>query len=192
VSNVYICAIESQRKAFSERVALIKKMDAITTVAYEENSKVNEYQIGLRALHEVNAGKNTSEHSDEEESDDSLGVKIIRYDEDIEAIFCARNISPYGFIAIVGQSKLSIYLAYSDDTSCTYDHVWTINFWDFRKLNIGRKIELVDFSNNCEEFIAYTNTGVLVVFDLKKHKYSHKITELNYRRLGPLTKIRSI
>ena len=81
-----------------------------------------------------------TEEPNYEELKDTAGVKVIRYDEDIRAIFCAQNTSPFGYIAILGQDKLCIYLAYADEASAMYDHIWTIRSWDFRSHNLGPKV----------------------------------------------------
>ena len=70
---------------------------------------------------------------------------------------------------------MTIYLTYAEDDSCTYDHIWTINFWDLRKLKIGSRIELIEFSPNCEEFIAYMNTGELTLWSIKKLKFLKRL-----------------
>ena len=88
----------------------------------------------------------------------------------------SRNVCPFGYIALIGETKLTIYLTYAEDDSCTYDPVWTVNFMDLRKLNIGKRIELIDFSPNCEEFIAVMNTGELTLWSIKKSKFIKKIT----------------
>ena len=82
----------------------------------------------------------------------------------------ARNISPYGYLALIGESMMSIYLAYAEEDSCTYDLIWTIEFSDLRKfdVDIGRRIETIDFSPNCEEFISYMNTGQLCLWSVKQ------------------------
>lgn len=83
----------------------------------------------------------------------------------------SRNISPFGYICLIGDTKLSVYLAYAEEESCTYDRVWNINFWDLRKLELGQKIELIDLSPNCEEFVAVTNTGSMSLWSIKKTKF---------------------
>jgi len=90
----------------------------------------------------------------------------------------SRNVSPFGYLALIGDTKMSIYLTYAEEDTCTYDHVWTINFMDMRKNQIGKRIELIDFAPNCEEFIAVTNTGDLTLWSLKKTKYIRKIITL--------------
>ena len=42
---------------------------------------------------------------------------------------------------------------------------------EMRKLDIGRNIELIDFTPNCEDFVATTNTGELTLWSLKKQKF---------------------
>ena len=103
----------------------------------------------------------------------------------------SRNISPFGYLALIGETKLSIYLTYAEDDSCTYDHVWTINFWDLRKFKIGKRIELIDFSPNCEEFIAYTNTGDISLWSIKKMKFMKRLHTLRSNKQTPITHMRS-
>ena len=52
---------------------------------------------------------------------DTAGVKVIRFDEDIQRVFCSRNTGPFGYIAIVGNTKLSLYLAYAEEIVAVYD-----------------------------------------------------------------------
>lgn len=103
---------------------------------------------------------------------------MIVFDEVIKEMITSRNISPFGYLALIGDTKVSLYLTYAEEDSCTYDHVWTINFWDLRKLAIGKRIELVDFSPNCEELVAITNTGDITLWSIKKLKFIRKITKL--------------
>jgi len=58
---------------------------------------------------------------------DTAGVKVIRFDEDIRRVFCSRNTTGFGYIAIVGLSKMSLYYAYADEIVAMYDHKWTLN-----------------------------------------------------------------
>ena len=103
----------------------------------------------------------------------------------------SRNVSPFGYIALIGETKMTIYLTYAEDDSCTYDPVWTVNFMDLRKLNIGKRIELIDFSPNCEELIAVMNTGELTLWSVKKSKFIRKITQLSLKRQMPATTLRT-
>ena len=93
---------------------------------------------------------------------------MIVFDEEIREVITARNICPYGYVALIGDTKMSIYLAYSEEEKCLVDLVFTIRFFDLRKLGIGEKITTLDFSPNCEEFVACTNAGYLAVWSLKK------------------------
>ena len=122
---------------------------------------------------------------------ETVGIKVIVFDEVIKQMVTSRNISPFGYLALIGETKMSIYLTYAEEDSCTYDHIWTINFWDLRKLQIGKRIELIDFSNNCEEFIAVTNTGELNLWSIKKLKFLRKITKLKANKQTPITSLRS-
>ena len=150
---------------------------------YEENIKVSEYAMGIQVQRErQTGGVQYSEKSDSEEDEpESIGVKIIVFDEEIKKLVPARNISPYGYLALIGESKLSIYLAYAEDESCTYDHVWTISFWSLRKENIGKSIEVIDFSPNCEDFVAYMNSGKIVTFSIKRTKFMDCCATLSWK-----------
>jgi hypothetical protein len=61
------------------------------------------------------------EEVDYDELKDTAGVKVIRFDEDIRRVFCSRNISPFGYIAILGETKMCLYLAYADEIVAMYD-----------------------------------------------------------------------
>jgi len=113
------------------------------------------------------------------------------FDEEIRRLVTARNISPYGYLALIGETKLSIYLCYAEEEACTYDHVWTINFWDLRSKNIGKSIEIIDFSPNCEDFVAYMNSGKICTFSMKMMQFSTCCATLHWQRECPVTEIRS-
>lgn len=52
---------------------------------------------------------------DYDEQKDTAGVKVIRFDEDIRQVFCSSNTSPFGYIAVLGSTKLTMYLAYAEE-----------------------------------------------------------------------------
>ena len=56
-SQVMICAIENQRRAFMERELINKKSDALQVTEYEENNKVSEYAMGIQVQRERLHGK---------------------------------------------------------------------------------------------------------------------------------------
>jgi hypothetical protein len=87
--------------------------------------------------------ENDDEDADLDELKDTAGVKTIRLQEDILKVFTSKNTSAFGYIAILTVAKLRIYYVYADDSQVTYDEVWVIDQWYFRKLNLGHKIELV-------------------------------------------------
>lgn len=114
------------------------------------------------------------------------------FDEVIRQMVTSRNISPFGYVVLIGDTKLSIYLTYAEQDSCTYDRVWTLNFAELRKLQIGKRIELIDFTPNCEEFVAITNTGDLTIWSLKRQKFVRKVMHFRGKNRMPVTQIRSI
>ena len=99
--------------------------------------------------------------------------------------------SPYGYIALIGETKMSIYLAYAEEETCTYDHIWTITFWDYRDYDIGSCFEVIDFSQNCEEFVAYTNNEMIVTFDIKNMEFGDECATLKWSSQCPVTQLRS-
>ena len=105
-------------------------------------------------------------------------------------MIASRNVSPYGYLALIGESMISIYLAYAEEDSATYDHVWTKEFSEIRNLNIGRRIELIDFSPNCEEFVSYMNTGELCLWSIKKKKFIKLLCNLNRKTQCPISELR--
>ena len=158
----------------------VRRGDALQVQEYEENAKYSQYDIGISVQRHDNQlrGKYSDQSEDSDMEPETVGIKVIVFDEVIKQMVTSRNISPFGYLALIGETKMSIYLTYAEEDTCTYDHIWTINFWDLRKLQIGKRIELIDFSNNCEEFIAVTNTGELNLWSIKKLKFLRKITKL--------------
>ena len=113
-----------------------------------------------------------------DELKDTAGVKVIRFDEDIKKVMCSRNTSAFGYIAIIGTTKMSIFLAYADEVLCIYDHSMTLNQWDLRMNSAGSRVELIDFSDSGESFFTYSTTSELAVWSLKSKKCIESITKI--------------
>lgn len=193
-SQVYICAVNSQRQAFLNRELQVRRGEQPLVQEYEENQKFSQYAIGLSVQRKDNRvhGKYSDQEESSEHEEENIGIKMIVFDEVIKQMITSRNVSPFGYMALIGETKISIYLTYAEDDSCTYDHIWTINFWDLNKLKIGKRIELIDFSPNCEEFIAYTNTGDLSLWSIKKMKFIKRLKTLSNSKQTPITHLRSL
>lgn len=121
----------------------------------------------------IGGGKFDADLDDEDGSDlkDSAGVKVIRYEEDIKAVFTSRNTCNFGYVAVIGVTKLTIYLAYADEIIATYDQVLSLNQWDFRVVDAGVRVELLDFTDSGERFVFYSNTGEIVSWSLKNKRF---------------------
>jgi len=61
-----------------------------------------------------------------------------------------------------------------------------------RKLNIGKRIDLIDFSPNCEEFVAMTNTGDLTIWSLKRQRFVRKVMQFRGKSRLPVTQLRTM
>jgi hypothetical protein len=103
----------------------------------------------------------------------------------------ARNTASLGYFALIGDTKVTVFLTYADEESCTVDHIWTLNFVDFIGQGFGLSIKHLDFSNDCENFVAYTNTGHIAQWDVKRQKFDHKIFTVRSQD-RPVTAIRSV
>ena len=97
---------------------------------------------------------------------DTAGVKKIRFDESIRRVFCSGNTSNFGYIAILGKTKISIHQCYSDEAAAMHDHMWTMNQWDFRMTKSGSRMELLDFSNDSSHFMTLAQSGELALWNL--------------------------
>jgi hypothetical protein len=53
-------------------------------------------------------------------------------------------------------------------------------------VNIGPRIELVEFTDSCERFISYSSTGDIAVWSIKNKVFEEKIGKLNQNDM-PLT-----
>jgi hypothetical protein len=62
-------------------------------------SQTAETKNGQRQIIKI---KDDLEEVDYDELKDTAGVKTIRFEEDIRSVFCARNTSQFGYMAIVG------------------------------------------------------------------------------------------
>lgn len=98
-------------------------------------------------------------------------MKVIRFDEVIKGVFCAKNVTPYGYFAIVGTQSTSVYLAYAEEGFAVYDHIWTLSQYDCRRANVGASIALVEFlANGTGDFLTYSQTGQIAQWSLSGQK----------------------
>lgn len=114
---------------------------------------------------------------------DTAGVKKIRFDEDIRRIFCSQNTCPFGYIAILGNTKLAIYLAYADEAVAMYDFQWVLSQWDLRLNAAGTKIELLDFSADGNSFVTLSQTGEIAEWSLKHKEFLEIWVKLSFKEL---------
>lgn len=114
----------------------------------------------------------------------------MKWDEEILNLITARNTAAVGYFALIGRTKMSIFLVYAEDENCSVDHIWTINNTEFLGQNWS-SIKVLDFSTNCENFVAYTNTGVIGLWDIKKNRFERKVYTVRPQET-PVTAIRSV
>ena len=113
--------------------------------------------------------------SDDEDKEDarvdvssSKAIQIIRCDEKIERIVCARNTANYsGYIAVITESRLNIYLALDESDKVIFDLFYSFDFYKLKKLELGTSIMNLDFSQSCEEYVGVTNTWNIAIFSIK-------------------------
>jgi hypothetical protein len=93
---------------------------------------------------------------------------MFRCDEKIERIVCARNTANYsGYIAVITESRLNIYLALDEGDKVIFDLFYTFDFYKLKELELGRSIVNIDFTQSCEEFVAVTNNWKIAIFSIK-------------------------
>ena len=139
-ANVFICSIEMQKRLFQDRVIKNKKQDEMKTLMNIEAQQQSAYLIGGMQITKKYRKTDDFDEVDYDVLKDTAGVKVIRFDEDIQRVFCSRNTGPFGYIAIVGNTKLSLYLAYAEEIVAVYDQVWTITQMDLKRNLVGQKI----------------------------------------------------
>ena len=181
-STVFVCSIEMQKRSFTERSHKNKKLDDLKTATYEDEHDhylSRNYSMFQQQTFEkqFNSQSNNTKKVDEQEEEDyeelkdTAGVKKIRFDESIRRVFCSSNTSNFGYIAILGKTKISIHQCYSDEASAFYDHMWTMNQWDFRMTKSGSRMELLDFSNDSNFFITLAQSGELAQWNLQEQHF---------------------
>lgn len=106
-------------------------------------------------------------------------------------MFCSNNTSPFGYIAILGTTKISIYLAYGEDVQSSYDLVWQITAWDLRKNKIGRTVDIVAFTKECEDFVTYQRTGEITLWSMKNKRFKTKVCKLG-KNDTPLSQLKCV
>jgi len=90
----------------------------MVTISTKEN--FGKYHLGLLANRLNSIGQNLSSSDDEVDQTttetDKKGIKVIRSDEPIQKVVCARSNSNFsGYLAIICESNVSIYLTQMDD-----------------------------------------------------------------------------
>lgn len=161
-----------QKRLFQDKVAKSKKkLDDLKVVNYDDDNYFNDN----------GGGRGDDDDVDYNELKDTAGVKVIRFDEDIKRVFCSRNTSPFGYIAVVGVTKICIYLAYAEEVVAMYDHVMTLTQYDVRCANLGHRIDLLDFTKSCELFFTYSTqcTGDIGIWSLKNKKLKSVLYRLS-------------
>eukprot|EP00347_Sterkiella_histriomuscorum_P012795 403367197 len=128
-------------------------------------------------------------------------ISIINYDEKIHRIICSSPISELAYIAILSQSKFTIYyLSCEEEEEDENENAnaqendqndmistnkrfiiakslhYEINYCDFQLDNFGL-ITHLDFDFNCEKFVTVTNTGLLSLWDNNKKQFSKTFGE---------------
>lgn len=108
------------------------------------------------------------DHDDDlQDKNNTAGVKVISFDEDIKRVFCAKSTNTYGHFAIVGATKLTVYLAYAEDVFAGYDELMTLTKYDLIKYRIGPQVSLVEFLPS-GDFYTYSHNGDLAQWSLKQ------------------------
>ena len=160
-----------QKRTFQDRIVKSKKqLDEVRTVKYDDDEEL--LTVNRDDIFDKRSFKTDEvDEIDYNELKDTAGVKVIRYDEDIRKVYCSRNTSPFGYIAIIASTKLSIYLAYADEINAMYDLAWTLTQWDLREFDSGARVEIIEFSDSCESIFTYSNTGELSIWSLKKKQF---------------------
>lgn len=54
----------------------------------------------------------------------------------------------------------------------------SLNQWDFRMVDAGVRVELLDFTDSGERFVFYSNTGEIVSWSLKHKRFDQKLYKL--------------
>ena len=62
---------------------------------------------------------------------------------------------------------------------------------DLKRNLVGQKIELLDFSRNCDEFYSYSQTGEISAWSITEKHFIRLITKLN-RYEHPLTMMKVV
>ena len=91
------------------------------TFADEDKGKaaISKYTYGIQNQREAMRKLKRIDESDEEDQDmnnpreirSRKSIVVIRNDENIKKLVCSRSSSYYGYVAIIDESKLTIYLA---------------------------------------------------------------------------------
>jgi hypothetical protein len=109
--------------------------------------------------------------------------KIIEFEEDILGIFCSRNNSPFGYLAIVGDFRVMLYYIYDEDgVGCEIDLNWDFKYKYDRQFKMFGQIVSLDFDDMCTNFVSCTNLGYLCKWNFKDQELAK-----SYKVLNPIT-----
>jgi hypothetical protein len=133
-------------------------------------ASINKYTYGmqnqrekLRALKHGEDSENEGLPLDVCDIRQRKSVIVIRNDENIKKLICSRSTCYYGYVAILDESKVTIYLTQNDDNTVSYDLVMHYDFWKLRQENLGSCIETLDFTTSCDEFIGVTSNMTVIM-----------------------------
>mmetsp|Transcript_27145 Transcript_27145/g.41301 ORF Transcript_27145/g.41301 Transcript_27145/m.41301 type:complete len:263 (-) Transcript_27145:939-1727(-) len=104
------------------------------------------------------------DQEDEKHSDDSeplaagiITQKTLEFDQPIEAVFTSRASTQYGYLAVVGKMKFTIYYIYDDNVGGSdFQVVWSKDYRFDKHIRTMGQIISLDFEDRCVTFITGT------------------------------------
>lgn len=74
----------------------------------------------------------------------------------------------FGYVAVVGVDRFSIYLMYEDSVNgCDKDLIMDCKYKQDKSLRKYGKINCLDFEDNCQTFVTGTSMGWIVTWKLE-------------------------
>ena len=106
--------------------------------------------------------------------------KSLEFDQQIDGIFTSRSTTDYGYVALIGKMKFTIYYIYDDNIGgCDYQVVWSKDYRFDRSIRAMGQIISLDFEQQCVTFITGTAQGWICIWDLQEKRILRRIRVVN-------------
>lgn len=132
----------------------------------------SEVEIGfshlVKAAEKENQEINISDEDSDNAGEEIKGKTFLDYDGTIENIYYSRYSAPYGFVALMSDSKFSIRYIYEEATSgCEHDTKFNCNYRFDKQMRKYGKHLCADFDDEGRSLVTGTNIGWICCWSIE-------------------------